>query len=606
MSSTAATYSNLSVSQQFDQVVSHRGPDLAVDDGETAWSYAELAGVANLIAQAILDRWGSANEPVGLLFGHDVFGIAAILAVMRAGKAYAALDPTMPVSRNRALLESAECRYLLTDNRHRTQAESIAGSSWSVINVSSFVGQAVPHLPDTWPDPQSLAVINFTSGSTGQPKAIRRTHAYLVRRAVVDHQLYGYRRNETFSCLYGFSYGASRAALFGSLLTGATLQLFDVRQKGVEQMSSWLKQSHVSLLHLNSTLLRVFLDSLPMGTFFPHVRLVRPSQRLLAADIERLWHVLPDDAIVIHQYASSETGPVSAFTIDRQTELSDEVVPVGRPLPDVEIKLVDEQGNVVSVGEVGEIVVRSPYLAPEIGESVATRSANGQEGFYHTGDLGRIRQDGLMEFVGRVDHLVKVRGYRVSLSSIETALLRLAQVNDAVVVAYPDPNGDRIPVAYIVPTTDTQGLVPELRRRLAEQLPPYALPARFVFLDNLPRLANGKIDYAALPQVDGSRPALEIPYTAPRTPVETEVAGIWAEALGLDQVGIHDNFLELGGHSLLAGRIVSRVMRAFQVDVPLSLLFESPTVAEMALAITQRQAARLDPAALERLLAELE
>ncbi len=286
---------------------------------------------------------------------------------------------------------------------------------------------------------------------------------------------------------------------------------------------------------------------------------------------------------------------------------------MGFPLDDNKVLLLNEDGQEVGFNQVGEITVKSRYLAlgywgkPELTrEAFHPDPAGADQRIYRMGDLGRRLPNGCLELLGRKDSQVKIRGYRVEVAEIEMQLLELDTVKRVAVVAQIDVSGNQRLVAYIVPGDQPAPTTSELRRILAEKLPVYMIPSAFVMLDTLPQLPNGKLDRRALPALGTARPELESPLLLPRTPVEQALAEIWAEVLGLEQVGIHDNFLELGGDSLLASQVISRVIQAFQVEVPLRSLFDSPTVAKMALIIVQNQAKRAEQEHIDRMLAELE
>jgi hypothetical protein len=299
--------------------------------------------------------------------------------------------------------------------------------------------------------------------------------------------------------------------------------------------------------------------------------------------------------------------------MDKETKIPADIVPVGYPVEDMEILLLDDDGKVVGFNQSGEIAIRSPYLAlgywqePDLsGAAFQSDPEGGTLRIYRTGDLGFMGPDGCLTHLGRKDFQVKVRGYRIEVGDIETALLALDMIREAIVMAGEDSRGEKRLVAYVVPTGEPAPAISALRRALSGKLPDYMIPSAFVFLDALPLTPNGKVDRHALPAPAPARPQLDTPYVAPRTPIEQVLARIWAEVLGLDQVGIHDNFLDLGGNSLLAGQVISRVIRSFQVELPVRSLFESPTVADMAVVITQNQAAKVGQEELARMLAELE
>jgi AMP-binding enzyme/Phosphopantetheine attachment site/AMP-binding enzyme C-terminal domain len=265
------------------------------------------------------------------------------------------------------------------------------------------------------------------------------------------------------------------------------------------------------------------------------------------------------------------------------------------------------------VGQVGEIVVKGHHFAlgywrqPELTGTVfhPDPHASGAR-FYHTGDLGRRRPDGSLEHLGRKGGRVKIRGYSVEVAEVEAALQALDQVHAAAVMVREDGAGDQRLVAYVVPTGQPLPTVTTLRHSLAATLADYMIPATFMLLDALPLAASGKVDRQALPIPPPTRPALQAPFVLPSTPVETTLAAIWAEVLGLDQVGLHDHFLELGGNSLLATQVVARVHATWQVAVPLQTLLETPTVAHMAVCITQHLATGMTRTDLVHLLAAVE
>jgi acyl carrier protein len=288
-------------------------------------------------------------------------------------------------------------------------------------------------------------------------------------------------------------------------------------------------------------------------------------------------------------------------------------VPVGYPVDHKEVLLLDEAGTEIGFNRTGEIAVKSHYLSlgywrkPELTQvKFKPDPQGGDQRIYLTGDLGRMAPDGCLFHLGRKDFQVKVRGYRVEVSEIEMALLEHAAVKEAAVVGREIQSGDRQLVTYFVPTREPAATVTELRNFLKDRLPDYMIPSAFVMLPALPLTPNGRVDHLALPAPEGTRPELDTPFAAPRTPIEAELAKIWADVLSLDQVGIHDNFFDLGGHSLAATRVVSQVIKQFRLDLPLQSLFQSPTVAEMAAVIDERQKNRLTEEELERILTELE
>ena len=288
---------------------------------------------------------------------------------------------------------------------------------------------------------------------------------------------------------------------------------------------------------------------------------------------------------------------------------------IGRPIANTQISILDRQLQPVPIGVAGELHIAGDGLArgylhrPELtAEKFIANpfSAVPQSRFYKTGDLARYLPNGNIELLGRIDNQVKIRGFRIELGEIESVLVQHPSIQQAVVLAREDAPGDRRLVAYAVATVGANPSADDLRRFLQQKLPDYMAPSAFMFLDSLPLTTNGKLDRKALPTPDPIRPELEKTFTAPTTPVEGILANIWAAVLKLDKVGIHDNFFHLGGHSLLATQIVSRVHSAFGIELPLRRIFESPTVAGIAIIISQYQAEPSSDAALAQMLRDVE
>jgi acyl carrier protein len=299
---------------------------------------------------------------------------------------------------------------------------------------------------------------------------------------------------------------------------------------------------------------------------------------------------------LVHVLGTTEAGTIPHYFIDQAIPIHSKTLPVGYAAEDTELVLLDDQGRQVAHGEVGEIAIKSRYLALGYwGKSELTKAKflpdpdAGEERIYLTGDLGRMGPDGCLFHLGRRDFQVKVRGYRVETNEVEIALIEHPDIKDAAVVGAADQNADMGLIAYFVPTKEPGPSISELQRFLRMKLPDHMVPSAFMVLERMPLTPSGKLDRRALPTPGNSRPELDTPFTEPRTTREQELARIWGEVLSLDRVGIHDNFFELGGHSLKATQVMSRLSAAFHVELPLRALFESPTIAGLAAIITQRQ-----------------
>jgi acyl-coenzyme A synthetase/AMP-(fatty) acid ligase/acyl carrier protein len=377
--------------------------------------------------------------------------------------------------------------------------------------------------------------------------------------------------------------------IFSALLKGAALHPYNVKQEGVANLATWLINEGITVFDSVPSLYRNFLEGLAGDEEFPELRLIRLGGEPVSRELVRRTRKHFPGRPLVNQLAATESSMIAQYFVDSETEIAGSTVPAGYAVDGVEVLLIDDAGAEIGSEQIGEIVVKSRYLSPGYWRKPDLTQASfrsdprgGSERLYHTGDLGRMRPDGCLEFLGRKDSRVKIRGHSVEVAEIEAALLDLWDVKEAAVTALELGQDDKRLVAYIVPRHENPPSVGRLRAALAEALPDYMIPSAFVRLPALPLTPNGKLDRRALPEPDEERPDLERAYEAPRTPVEEQLAGIWEEMLGLERVGIHDDFFELGGHSLLATRVISRVRDTFQVELPLRTLFEDRTVARLA------------------------
>lgn len=572
------------IPRRFERVVECFGPRIALIDEQDQLTYAELNAAANRLAHWLLLHCNQVDEPIALYFGHHLAAVIAVVGVLKAGKTYCALDVSAPAERTLTILEELGCRILLTDDSNFAQAEALPGKVCKAISLST-AEHALATNPQVEIHPKSFAAVYYTSGSTGTPIGVRRTHWYYLKRAQLQVDFLATAATDTLSMLNSLCFGSSALDLYSAILGGAALCFYDTRQMGVAGLTEWIQKFQVTQLHLPNISLRAWLDTVPEDRVFQSLNNVRPSFRLCREDLRRLWPHLPEQATIMHALSATETGPVCRIKLQRATPLEGEVIPVGYPVPGVEILLL-EDGRLAAPGEVGEIYVHSPYTGhywrrPELYEEKLIDDPLGSgRRFYRLGDLGRLRPDGMLELVGRKDFQVKIRGYRVEIEEVEIALERMEGVRQAAVIARSDTLGEKQLVAYVVPDGSDRVTLEKLRAYLRTILPDYAVPARFVLMDHLP-LVNGKVARKALPLPGSARPALDTPFVAPRNELEQQLADIWAEVLDLDAIGVEDDFFDLGGDSILAMRLNLNIEQRFGSQVQWTF-FEQPTVANLA------------------------
>jgi amino acid adenylation domain-containing protein len=602
-----------SIPDLFEQQVRKEPDRLAVQGKSYALIYDELNRAANRVARAVLAQGAGGEEPIGLLLEHGAPMIVAILGVLKAGKIYLPLDSSYPSPRINFMLDDSQATLIVTDNKNLPLAKEWAQEGRRVLNI----GALEPDLSDQnltlAISPNALAYMLYTSGSTGQPKGVVQNHRNVLHNMMKYTNGAHICAEDRFSLHVSYSFSGAVTNTFSALLNGASLFPFDIKEEGLVNLADWLIQGEITVYQSVPTVFRHFLDTLTGEEEFPRLRLIDLfGEAVSVRDVERYKRHFSQSCILQHRMAATEMSVIRLYFIDKDTPITGNVVPVGYAVEDTEVLLLDEAGQQVSSNRTGEIAIKSRYLSPgywrrpDLTQAKFLPDPNGgDERIYLTGDLGLMRPDGCLEHLGRKDFQVKIRGHRIEVDEIELALLDCAAIKEAVVVAREDQPDEKRLVAYVVPAQESMTTINELRSVLRAKLPEYMMPSAFVLLDALPMTPNGKVDRLSLPAPDRARPDLEDTFVAPCTPVEEIVADTWTAVLGLERVGVHDNFFDLGGHSLLATQVMSRIRRAFQVELPLRRFFEAPTVAELAQSIIVNEAKPGQTEKIARILSRL-
>jgi amino acid adenylation domain-containing protein len=585
-----------SIPSRFEQIAA-KYPDRIVVRGKTVTlTYYALNSLANRVAHAILNRCGKRVEPIALLFERDAPAIAAILGVLKAGKIYVPLDPAYPHARSSAMVENSQAALVVTDTRHRALAETIIGDSHRLLNVDELDSNLSEdnvglHLP-----PETLYGIFYTSGSTGEPKGVVENHGNVLYHVMAYTNEVHVCADDRLTLLHSLSFRAAEIHLFGALLNGAALFPLDLNKMGIANLAGWLNDECITIYHSIPMVFRHFVQTLPENATIPTLRLIHLSGSTAGRrELELYKRAFGSQCLLLNRMGFTEGYTIRWCFIDHSTEIDSSKLPVGYAVAETEVILLDEAGNQVGPGDIGEITVKSSYLVPRYWRRPdLTRAAflpdpdNANRRIYRTGDLGRMRSDGCLQHLGRKDFQVKIRGYRIDITEIECALLGHAAIEDASVTTHEDRSGDTVLVAYIILARMHELNATELRRFLRVVLPDYMIPSVFVKLESLPLTPNGKLDYRALPALEHLRPELETAYVAPKTVNELRIATVWQEVLGLERVGSHDNFFDLGGNSLLLAEVHSNLQEIFQKEIPMVHMFEHPTINALARYLNQR------------------
>jgi amino acid adenylation domain-containing protein len=544
-------------------------------------TYGELIDRAGGLA-AHLRRLGVGPEmPVALCVERSADLVVGALGILQAGGVYLPLEPGASAARLAFILEDAGAAALVTQRR-----VALPETAVPVLFLEDV--PAVPAVPAVPLVPENLAYLIYTSGSTGRPKGVAVTHGAAVEHCLTWARAYGMTGRDRVLQFPSAGFDASVEQIFSALLSGATLVLRGPEMWGPRELTQKIADLALTIIDLPTAFFsRWVQDAGDLGAP-PSLRLIGTYGEELRAETVRRWSRTPLARIpLLNCYGPTETVVSATLHAVRPEEGEAGPVPIGRALPGRVARVLDFQGHPRPVGLPGELVLSGPlargYLGrPDLTAEVFVPDPFGSPGgrMYRSGDLARRRADGAIEFLGRLDDQVKVRGFRVEPGEVEAVLTAHPGVREATVLAL-NPlglEGERRLVAFVSPE------IPEdLPGFLRERLPDYMLPAAWTALPALPLNANGKVDRDALALRAGEAVPLEAAgEAAPRTPEEELLAGIWAELLGRERVGIHDDFFALGGHSLLATRAVARVARAFGVDLPVSALFQTPTVAGLA------------------------
>ncbi|HEX8149384.1 MAG TPA: amino acid adenylation domain-containing protein [Pyrinomonadaceae bacterium] len=573
----------------------------AVFEGERL-TYRELNERANRLARH-LRRLGVGPEVmVCVCLERSTQTLVSLLAILKAGGVYVPLDPSYPAAHLAFILSDTGAPVVITERRLRSNLPGGAAPAAVVLldeHRELIAGQGEANPPGA-ALPDNAAYVMYTSGSTGQPKGVVVHHRQLVNRCAWMWRRYPFAEGEVACQRTTANFSVSMWELLGALLQGTpTVILAEHVVRDVPELARALAEHGVTRIVVVPSLLRLILESdVDLERRLHRLKLWSVCGEALPAGLYREFTRRLPHATLVNQYGASEVNDAAFYDTSRLPPTGPRV-PIGRPIDNLKIHILDEGLGRVPVGMPGTLYVESVSLA----RGYHRRPAMTAERFiphpfgdlpgarlFNMGDLARRRPDGVIEYLGRRDHQVKVRGVRVELGGVEEVLRRHPSVGQAVVAARADDDGgDCRLVAYVVSAGGQEADVSDLHNYLKERLPLPMLPSSFVVLDALPLTPNGKLDRKALPDPSPSRPALSQHFVAPRTPPERAVADIWAEVLGLRQVGAHDNFFELGGHSLMATQVVSRLRKAFQVELPLRRFFAAPTVAATAEAILEAQ-----------------
>jgi amino acid adenylation domain-containing protein len=592
------------IHQLFEEQVEKTPDAVAIVYENQQLTYGELNAKANQLAHYLQSLGVGADVLVGICVERSPLMIVGLLGILKAGGAYLPLDLEYPTERLRFMLEDAQVQVLLTQQglvnslpEHTAQLVCL-DTEWHLIAQCSQ-DNAIAQLPVgiasggaapiALVQSTNLAYVIYTSGSTGQPKGVEVIHRG-VNRLLFGINYVHLDANQRFLQIAPISFDASTFEIWGALLHGARCVLFSENIPTAKSLKTEIDKHGITILWLTAALFNSIIDDDPQALAGIEQLLIG-GEALSVAHVQRASENLPSTQIINGYGPTESTTFTCCHPIPRQINATIESIPIGRPIANTQIYILDEYLQPVPVGVPGELHIGGAGLArgylnrPELTNEKFIPNPFNNSKLYKTGDLARYLADGNIEYIGRIDNQVKIRGFRIELGEIEAVLSQHIDVQVSCVIVYEDTPGDKRLVAYVVPHPQATLTISELRQFLANKLPAYMIPNAFVMLESLPLTQNGKVDRRALKAPANTNDSDK--FIDPRNQLELQLVQIWSKILKVDKVGVQDNFFDLGGHSLLASYLMSQIQQQFAKDIPLIKLFQNPTIEQLATIVQQ-------------------
>jgi amino acid adenylation domain-containing protein len=604
------------VHRWFERTAERFPERVAVSEGVDQLTYRELDHRAEHLAQSFDSVGGARGKVVGIFLEQGIDYVIGVLGALKAGAVFLPLDVRFPNSRLAAILAKADPVVIVSNDlwagKLSARLREMDRGSIPLFTVNGATRISNEGLAASWVEAREVSsdldshrkfqredfcYLMTTSGSTGEPKAILGSHRGLSH--FIDWEIGEFALNEEtrVSFLSHTTFDVSLRDIFAALLSGGTLCIPDEETKqNPVALYHWMETQRITLTHIVPTLFRLLTGAIqaltPAGEVLPALEYVLiAGETLYGGDVVNWRTAVGDHPALVNIYGPSETTLAKLYCrIQHGRYGPRDVIPLGRPIPDTDV-LVMSAGKLCAVGEVGEIFLRTPFMShgyfrdPELTRSRFLQNpleASRRDTIYKTGDLGKWSPDGNLQIVGRTDGQVKLRGQRIEVAEIEAVLHQHEEIQQVAVALKRDGSHDQRLVAYVV-TRDGRPLpIEPLRRFVADYLPDYMVPTHYVHLNTLPLTHSGKVDRHGLPEPTSKRPLLEQTFLPPSNSVERKLVDLWRQVLGLDRVGIEDNFFDLGGDSVLATRLAGLTQQSTGVEIPVVKVFQYPKISLLA------------------------
>jgi amino acid adenylation domain-containing protein len=602
------------IHRAFERQAQRRPDSVAVQFEGLHLSYGELNRRANRLARHLRGLGVGPDVLVGVCLNRSLEMVVALLGVLKAGGAYLPLDPAYPAERLGFMIEDARTPVLVTVGSFVSSVPVRSDVSMCLLDRDAeAIAREGDHDPEVLGSPENLAYVIYTSGSTGKPKGVLVTHRNVARLFAATEDLFRFDEHDVWSLFHSYAFDFSVWEMWGALRYGGRLVVVPQSvTRSPEAFRELLSETGVTVLNQTPSAFRHLIEADASSGSALRLRLVIFGGEALESGMLAPWFERHGDESprLVNMYGITETTVHVTHHALTRADLARGSSVIGRPIPDLQVYILDRRLELCPIGVPGELHVGGPGVArgylrrPELTREKFIPNPfapHTEQRLYGSGDLGRYCANGEIEYLGRMDQQVKIRGHRVEPGEIETALAQHPDIRESAVVAREETPGDVRLIAYLVPRGEMAPSDSRLRAFLKRSLPAYMMPSAFVPIQRLPLTPSGKVDRQALRSPASRTRELEEDFVAPRDPTELAVAKIWGEVLGLDRLGAHDDFFERGGHSLMAIQVVSRIRDWFGVEVPIQTLFDSPSVAEFAEVLAKAPEAARSASSIPRL-----
>lgn len=547
-------------------------------------TYEQLDLYSNQIAHMI--KKNNVNQKnVILLLSNPLSQISAMLGVLKSGLCYIPLDPSYPEETNDTIIKDSCAKLILTEDTELSLVKKVANMDINILSLRDAENYSSDNLNEKIAHDDNSYIL-YTSGSTGKPKGVVHNHRNLLHLITVYCEDLQIEECDRFSYLYSYSFSAGIKDVFAPLACGATIYPYSIKKEGIKGLITYLKNNQITVYHSVPTVFRHLCEELKEGECFPHLRLISlGSEAITNKDIQLYTKYFADNSRLHIEYGITEAGVITQNFLDKNIIHKIDRLPVGSSIFGKDVTILDDADNPVKPNEVGEIAVKSAYIAKgywKQGDLNVLKVSHFEDGleirFFKTGDLGRWSDSGVLEHLGRKDNQTKIHGHKVNITELEIILSNLELIDEAIVLPKEDKAGDNSLIAFVViGNDDEQNMLPLIREQLKQKIPEYMIPARFIKLDQIPKLPNGKKDRQKL--ISELEEIKEEKKVYSNDIIEQAIALIYADILDINDFNVNDSIFALGASSIKVSQVCSIIEEVFDIDFPVSYIFNYPSAA---------------------------